>query len=414
MEIRKGTPLHLPHRPSSAISIFHFLFCAPAKIKRGIQPQDPRRRWLLFSIFVLLPGCGAPGEPKPPIPPVPVAIADLSARQLGDGVQLSFTVPTNTVTKAKLASPPAIEILRGAIKPDGSPDEKSFRTVYTIPGAMVEKYRVGDHAEFVDPIAPEEIKAHPGATFAYTVRTRASQKRESADSNLVTLRIFPAPARIAAAEARVTETGIELSWPAPAQTSSGDPISSAITYRIYRTEIPPTGSTLSPQTPSHGKKEAEAAPYATSDTNNYRDSAFEFDHTYVYTVRSVIRAENNSIESVDSDPLKVTPRDTFPPAAPQGVVAAVLPGATPNTFVVDLSWPINLETDLAGYHVYRSEDEGTRGQLLKSDLLPTPAVRDTSVEPGHRYWYTVTAVDRAGNESAGSAPVAADVTQPSP
>ena len=79
---------------------------------------------------------------------------------------------------------------------------------------------------------------------------------------------------------------------------------------------------------------------------------------------------------------------------------------------MDLSWSINLETDLAGYRVYKSEQEGARGQLITPDLLPVPAVRDTSVEPGHRYWYTVTAVDRAGNESAPSNPVAIDVTQP--
>jgi fibronectin type 3 domain-containing protein len=82
--------------------------------------------------------------------------------------------------------------------------------------------------------------------------------------------------------------------------------------------------------------------------------------------------------------------------------------------VVDLSWSLNVETDLAGYHVYRSEQEGTKGQLVTPDLLPTPAVRDNSVEPGHRYWYTVTAVDRAGNESPPSTPVAVDITQPSP
>jgi len=392
MEIRKGTPLHLPHRPSPCFSIFHFL----------------------LSVFFFVAGCGAPGEPKPPLPPVPVAITDLSAHQLGDGVLLSFSVPSSTIAGAKLSAPPAVEIVRGAMKPDGSADEKSFRVVYTIPGAMVENYRVGDHTEFLDPIAPEETKAHPGATLAYTVRTRASQKRASADSNIVSVRVFPVPTRIPSVEARVTETAIELSWPAPAQTSAGDVLPGTISYRIYRTEIPLTAGAPSPQAPARGKREPEAPPFATSDTNSYRDMVFEFDHTYVYTIRSVIQTENTFVESADSEPLKITPRDIFPPAAPQAVVAAVLPGATPGALVVDLSWSINLETDLAGYHVYRSEEEGTRGQLLKSELLLTPAVRDTSVEPGHRYWYTVTAVDRAGNESAGSAPVAVDVTQPSP
>ena len=366
-----------------------------------------------FSIFLLASGCGAPGEPTPPVPPVPAAISDLSARQLGDGVQLTFTLPINTVSGARLAAPPAVEILRGSLGLSGSPDPKSFRVVYTIPGALVDNYRLAERLRFTDPIAPEETKVHPGATFAYVVRTRASQKRASADSNFVTVRVFPVPERISSLNAVVTEPAIELTWPAPAHTSAGDPLPAALTYRIYRSEINPAAAAVSsPPPPSRGKREPEEAPLATSDTNSYRDTSFSFDHTYVYIVRSVLPVESTSVESVDSESLTITPRDTFPPAVPQGLVAAVLPGSTPNTTVVDLSWSINLETDLAGYHVYRSEQEGTRGQLVTPDLLPTPALRDTSVVPGHHYWYSVTAVDRAGNESAPSAAVAVDLTQP--
>jgi fibronectin type 3 domain-containing protein len=46
--------------------------------------------------------------------------------------------------------------------------------------------------------------------------------------------------------------------------------------------------------------------------------------------------------------------------------------------------------------------------------LLAPAYRDTSVEPGRRYWYSVTAVDHAGNESEASSAVAVDVTKLSP
>jgi fibronectin type 3 domain-containing protein len=156
------------------------------------------------------------------------------------------------------------------------------------------------------------------------------------------------------------------------------------------------------------------AALGTASTNSYRDTQFEFGKAYVYVVRTLVTQEDNEIESDNSDVAVVTALDTFPPAAPQGLVAAVLPGATPGSVVVDLSWSINLETDLAGYRVYRSEQEGTRGQLVTGDLLPTPAVRDTSVQPGHRYWYSVTAVDRTGNESAPCSPVAVDLTQPLP
>jgi fibronectin type 3 domain-containing protein len=376
-------------RPAPFFLIFYFLFC------------------------VFLVACGAPGEPTPPTPVVPVAITDLTAHQDGDGVRLTFTMPSNSVAGVKLATTPAVEILRGALKPDGSPDLSSFRVVYAIPGALVDNSRSEGHIGFTDPIAPEEIKASAGRTLAYTVRTRASQKRVSADSNVVSVRVFAVPERIASVDARVTEPAIELNWTAPARTSAGDPLPALITgYRIYRSEITPSAA-ASASVPPQGKNETPYSLLATSETSSYRDTSFAFDHTYVYVVRSVIQADGSELESAASPPVTVTPLDTFPPAAPQGVVAALLPGAAPGAMVVDLSWSISLETDLAGYRVYRSEQEGTRGQVLSPDLLPTPAVRDTSVEPGHRYWYTVTAVDRAGNESAPSASVAVDVTQPS-
>jgi hypothetical protein len=392
MENRKGTALHSTRRPAQLFATFHFF----------------------FPTFVILAGCGAPGEPVPPSPPVPVAIKDLDARQAGDGVQLSFTLPSNLISGEKLTALPAVEILRGAVRPDGTPDAKSIRVVYTIPGALVGSYRADGRVRFTDPIAPEETKAHPGSAVAYVVRTRASQKRASADSNAVTLRVFPVPAPIASIEARVTESAVELTWQVPAATAAGEPVSTISAYKIYRSEIHPSAPDSSPQDAAQGKPEAHAELLASSETNSYRDPSLVFDHTYVYIVRSVIRVEGNELESSDSHPVTVTPRDVFPPATPQGLVAALLPGSTPSTFVVDLSWSINLETDLAGYHVYRSEQEGTGGQLVTPDLLPTPALRDTSIEPGQRYWYTVTAVDRAGNESPPCAPVAVEVTKPTP
>src|SRR5260370_19840093 len=103
MENRKGTALHITERPAQFFSLF------------------------LFSIFLFSAGCGAPGEPVPPSPPVPIAIKDLAAHQAGDGVQLSFTLPTHSISGEKLAAPPAVEILRGSVKSDGSADTKSFR-----------------------------------------------------------------------------------------------------------------------------------------------------------------------------------------------------------------------------------------------------------------------------------------------
>jgi hypothetical protein len=366
----------------------------------------------LFGLLFLA-GCGAPGDPVSPSPPIPAAITDLSARQAGDGVQLTLTMPTKTIRGERLAKPPAVEVLRGAMKPDGSPDPQTFRVVDTIPGVLVGKFQVDDHIQFVSPVASEETHAHPGATIVYRVRSRATKKRTSTDSNAVTVRLFPVPERITAVQCKVTETSMDLSWPGVARSSGGDPIILS-EYHVYRGELDSRAHDPATKDVLHEKWIAPLALLAPSGHPEYRDTQFDFGKTYVYVVRGVTTVEGNALESSDSDPLVITPVDIFPPATPQGVVAAIL--ANPNgestpTVEVDLSWSLNAESDLAGYRVYRSEREDEKGQLVTPELLLSPAYRDTSVAPSHQYWYRVTAVDRSGNESAPAPPVAADVTQ---
>ena len=387
-----------------------------------ICAKEPKSGYGFFSVgggilllfFLCVAGCGAPGEPTPPSPPVPMAITDLTAHQAGDGALLTFTMPSKSIRGERLAQPPAVEILRGTLKPDGTAEPNSYRVVYTIPGSLVESYVSEGHLQFTEPLGPEETKAYPGNIIVFLVRTRASFKRASADSNTVSVRIFPAAERIAAVEARVTEEAIELRWAAPARTSGGEPLTALAGYRIYRGELDPAVAEAAAKDIAQAKWKVPLKLLGPADSNSYRDGAFEFGKTYLYIVRSVVLAEGSSLESSDSSPVVVAPLDTFPPGAPQGLVAAVLPGAEPGTLLADLSWSINLETDLAGYRVYRSGQQGTRGQVLTPELLPTPSVRDTSVQLGQRYWYSVTAVDRAGNESAASAAVAVDMTQPLP
>jgi hypothetical protein len=367
----------------------------------------------VFLICVLLDSCGAPGEPTAPSPPVPTAIGDLSARQAGDGVQLTFTMPIKTIRGERLAEPPSVEILRGALRLDGSADAKSFRVVYTIPGALVNTYRAEDHVRFVDPIAPAETRANPGGNFVYRIRTRASKKRASPDSNSVAVRVLPVPERIGSVHAQVTETAIELSWAAPTRTSGGDPLNAIPEYRVYRGVLDPRIQPAATKDIPRDKWVSPPALLDKSATTAFRDTQFDFGKTYAYIVRSTSEAGGNLLESDDSDPLIVAAADTFPPAVPQGVVAALISGGSPRSLEVDLSWSINVEPDLGGYRVYRSEQRDSKGELLTPDPLLSPAYRDTSVQPGHHYWYSVTAVDRTGNESAPSPPVALDVAQPS-
>jgi hypothetical protein len=368
--------------------------------------------FFLFAIFAI--GCGAPGEPTPPSPPIPAAVTDLAVQQKGDAAQLTFTVPTKTVTGTRLTEIPTCEVYRGEFKTDGSPDTKSFRMVYTFPGSLVSGDIVDKHAQLLVPIAPEEAKSRPGHNAAYLVRTRVSPKKESADSNTIALVVYPVPEAIGKVEATVTEGAIDLRWAAVTRTSAGEPLAS-VSYHVYRAQLDPAADQAAIDAVvkdlAHAKLKAKLSLIASTDNPSERDTDFEFNQTYVYVVRSVATG-GSALESGDSTTVAVSPRDTFPPAAPVGLVAAQLTGDTAGSAVVDLSWSISPENDVAGYRVYRTEADAVRGQPLIPDLIPTPAFRDTTVQTGHKYRYSVTAVDRAGNESAESTPVIIEIVPP--
>ena len=391
MENRLGTRFRLQIRPAQSVPIFYFL----------------------FSIFLFAAGCGAPGEPQPPTPPIPLGIADLTAKQAGDGVLLTFTMPGKSTLGDRLQQVPTFEVLRGSLRPDGMPDPKSFRVVDTVPGALVARYSQRGQVQFIDPVAPTDPQFRSGQLFVYRVHTLFSAKHPSPDSKDITLQLYPVAERLSALDSAVTEQGIELKWAAPTHTSTGEPLASVQEYHVYRGELDPSATAIAAGDPLQAKWKSPLLQLGATNTTDYRDSGFDYGKTYAYLVRTVIASPAGALESSDSPLAIVTPKDTFPPAAPQGIVAAVQPGATAGTVAVELSWSINLESDVTGYRVYRSQQDGERGVLLTSELLPSPAYRDNSAQSGQRYFYTVTAVDRSGNESAPSQAVAVDVAQPS-
>jgi len=76
------------------------------------------------------------------------------------------------------------------------------------------------------------------------------------------------------------------------------------------------------------------------------------------------------------------------PATPAGVTAAYSPGG-----YVQIDWTLNVEYDLSGYNLYRSETLG--GDMVKINAQPEPAppYQDDNVNPGR---YLVLLHDRGG------------------
>lgn len=360
---------------------------------------------LISSHF--LGGCAAPGEPLERRPAVPATVTDLAARQLGNDVVLTFTMPKVNGDQRPLKQTPAIEIYRG-IGPIGDQSSPSAALLVTIPAAIADQYRTDKgQIRYLDSLRASDFPIQGADRAVYMVRTRASAKKASADSNRAELRVYPAPEAINDLSASLSREGVDLKWTPPAKTLAGSTAAIA-EYHIYRTEAA-TPAAGAPTSAESAKPRAPAAQIGAATAGEYEDTSFEFGRTYVYTVRSVTKTPDGALESADSNRVTLTPTDVFPPAAPQGLVVVFVPVEGDIAPHLELSWAINSETDLAGYNVYRSEQVDARGTLQNAEVLRTPAFRDMSAVPGRRYVYRVTAVDRSGNESPASAAVSGGV-----
>ena len=161
--------------------------------------------------------------------------------------------------------------------------------------------------------------------------------------------------------------------------------------------------------------EAEGDSLFRPDAGGMIDPGARRGESFVYTAQRVrqvvLDGRMLELRSAVSAPVTVVMRDKFPPQAPSGVEAtaswvAGAPG-------VDLSWRPNTEDDLAGYLVYRVDvDSGAGNVRVTPAPFLQPAFHDVAVAAGHTYWYTVTAIDAAGNQSQPSAPAEEKVLGP--
>ena len=190
--------------------------------------------------------------------------------------------------------------------------------------------------------------------------------------------------------AQVTAQGVELSWTGVLLQPSASSIRYG--YRVYRRD-------------ERGQRVLVGEVNAGAETNlSLTDQNFEWEQSYYYhaetfTVVAQAGTTDVSIDGDDTAEVKVFAHDIFPPAVPSGL-QAVFSGPGQEQFI-DLIWTPVGDADLDGYNVYRHEDGGVAVKL-NLELVKTPAYRDMKVEAGKNYFYSVSAVDQRGNESARS------------
>jgi len=253
-------------------------------------------------------------------------------------------------------------------------------------------------------ILPAGLIGGAPRTLTYFVELKNRRGRSAGQSNPAVVLTGEAPASITGLAAEVRKDGIVLHW------NAADPGASVRIRRKLLTPAQPkprSGPLSPPAEPMDENLMVDASPGAAPTRAIDRDVVLG--NSYEYRAERVVRESvEGSIVELEGElsaPIRVDALDVFPPAVPVGLVAvgmsADAASGTPGS--IDLSWQPNSEADLAGYEVYRREDQAPWQRVSGEQPVVGPAFHDAHVLPGHTYRYGVSAIDKAGHESGRSA-----------
>lgn len=373
--------------------------------KRPTTPHWPYAASAVLASFVC--GCGIAAAPQPPSLALPKPVHDLTAARSGSTVTIHWTTPRQTTDHVEITAPVQEQICQ--VIPPGT----ACKTVGTISG------QPGKPAAFQQTL-PAALETGPLRPSQYRVLALSARGRDAGPSNTAIAAAGAAPTTLQALGATNTRQGVVLHWvPLPANA--------AVSIRLERTLV--QVSVPKPTAAARGVK-ASAAPAPVllqvpvtangQDPGQVLDTGTQFGNTYRYTGYRLLQDTTAHpplrASSARSQPVEITPQDTFPPAAPSGLAAVPLaPAINGGQAAVDLSWSPDTSSDFGGYRVYRSEvgpasqPEVQVAPAPGAPALLAPAYHDTAVAAGSLYAYRVSAVNTAGVEGARSAAVRVEV-----
>lgn len=330
--------------------------------------------------------------------------ADLSAIQRGGRILLSWPAPSLTSKENDRNYIARADIFRLRERRDQEPVlevddfEEKAQVVGFLDRSQIEaQVKQLGRLEFTDVINLTDIRDLANTRLRYAVRYANKRDQAALFSNSVAIEPVPGialpPGGLTVADQK--QDTIILSWSAPEANVDGSQPATVVGYNLYR---------------RNAKKATAGEPLNSEPipTNTFTDTKFQYGVDYIYLVRALSQGASGLIESADSQPLRITPKDTFEPSTPEPVTIASANG------VISLFWPSAPERDVVGYNVYRATSaDAPADQWIKLTPQPiTPVTfRDDRVQIDQTYFYRVTAIDRFDNESRPS-PVVSETVHP--
>jgi len=350
--------------------------------------------FIISFLFLLSSSCGKKGAIYPPIIRIPQSVEGFEAIQRADKIILEWTNPTTYIDGNPMREIDEIEIWLVEEKKESAEKEESaeeeelpveeFEKKAILLASikkekfseyLIEQGEISQDLSYVFPLSGKEFLTKK-FIFGLRVKDRKRNKSEFSDLVSVEPKILPLPPK--GLLFTVYKDRIQILWDPPEKNMDQSSPPNVEGYFIFRADRETQPRRINPELIKE---------------NKYEDEDFVFDKAYKYFVRASATDSPPFLQSDDSETLEVLAKDKFAPEAPSGLVSM-----TGKNYIA-LSWDDNQEEDLAGYRVWRKEEGEEEYLLLTTEPVRENTYTDTKVEKNKRYYYSITALDKHGNES---------------
>lgn len=243
---------------------------------------------LIGLVCLALAGCGHKGRPLPLQQPLPIAPPDLQARQRGNSMLISWTIPDKNQNETPLTDLAGFNLYRMIFDPRDTCPECQDRSLllqsidldYLVNAQLVEqRVYLADHG------------IRPGKGYFYRVTARTAAGHEGASAE-VQREALPAPDAPLGLSAIGLDRLVRLEWQAVTPQSAAE---SLLGYQLYR------GA-------ADGRIEPAPVNSELLTSTGYDDFSVDNGQTYNYQIRSVIRRGDLTLESLPSVVVAATPQ----------------------------------------------------------------------------------------------------------